>query len=267
MAEDLSFRGLEQWPNTSPALAGFVAKNYPSHYGLSETASLISDPGRASMLMALMSGINLPAGQLAMIANVAPQTASSHLSRMVSGRLLVVEQQGRHRYYRLADTEVAHAIEALLAVAPIRSTRSRKDLTHATRVDHTLAFARTCYSHLAGKLAVEIAAALQQRHYVVPAEPRQSEVTESGRKWFRELGIPITEMQAKHPRFARRCLDWTERRHHIAGKLGSAMLTRFRELRWVAPIRGSRALRVTVLGVQEFQRRLDIRLPANLQPQ
>jgi len=115
-----------------------------------ETASLLSDAARASMLLALLDGRALPAGQLAMIAQVAPQTASSHLSKMVSGRLLAVEQQGRHRYYRLAGTEVASAIEALLAIAP----RSRGDRAHerATQSapDGDLAYARTCYSHLPG---------------------------------------------------------------------------------------------------------------------
>jgi len=234
---------------------------------LSETASLISDPGRASMLMALLSGVTLPDGQLALIANVTPQTASSHLSRLVEGKLLTVEQQGRHRYYRLFDGEVAHAIEALLAVTPHRKPASGPWLGQASRSGEGLAFARTCYSHLAGKLAIEVVTALQRRGYLVPREPRIFEITKRGRGWFQEFGIAIGESQMKHSRFARRCLDWTERRHHLAGKLGSALLARFRELRWVAPIRDSRALRVTIQGHEEFRKLLDIRLPQNLQRQ
>jgi hypothetical protein len=137
----------------------------------------------------------------------------------------------------------------------------------SNRADEGLALARTCYSHLAGKLAIEIVAALQKRSYLIPREPRIFEVTKRGQAWFQEFGIFIGESQLKHSRFARRCLDWTERRHHLAGNLGSAMLARFRELRWVAPVRGSRALRVTIQGQQEFQKLLDIRLPQNLQRQ
>jgi len=219
------------------------------------------------MLLALLSGVTLPAGQLAMIANITPQTASTHLSRLVEGKLLGVEQQGRHRYYRLYDGEVAHAIEALLAVTPHRKSSPTSGAWQSNRADGSLAFARTCYSHLAGKLAIEIVAALQKRGYLIPREPRIFEVTKRGQAWFHDFGISVGESQLKHSRFARRCLDWTERRHHLAGKLGSAVLTRLRELRWVAPIRGSRALRVTLQGQEEFQKLLNIRLPQNLQRQ
>jgi DNA-binding transcriptional ArsR family regulator len=228
-------------------------------WSLSETASLISDPGRASMLMSLLGGVTLPAGQLAMIANVAPQTASSHLSRLVAGQLLAVEQQGRHRYYRLSSSEVAHAIEALLAATPSRTKREGAGLALMSHAHESLSFARTCYSHLAGRLAVQIVASFEARGYLVPCEPRQYEVSTRGRSWFQEFGIALHGSQLKHPRFARRCLDWTERRPHIAGHLGCAMLARLRELKWLAPIRGSRALRLTLEGQQGFEKLLGLR--------
>jgi DNA-binding transcriptional ArsR family regulator len=217
---------------------------------LSDVASLFSDPGRSAMLAALIDGRAMPAGQLAMIANVAPPTASSHLAKLVEGHVLAVEQQGRHRYYRLANSDVAHAIEALLAIAP------RADVVTPRRAagrapDATLTYARTCYSHLAGRLAVDIAEELQVRGLLLKRE-NWFAVTQRGRDWFGQLGIEITARQLQELRFARCCLDWTERRHHIAGSLGSAMLVRFRELKWVAPIRDSRAVRVTLDG----QRRL-----------
>ena len=146
------------------------------HRDFSHTAALFSDPGRASILISLLGGVALPAGQLAMVANVAPPTASSHLSQLVAGRLLTVEQQGRHRYYRLADAEVAHAIEALLAVTGRRAARNMR----ASPVPESLAYARTCYSHLAGRLAVEIADALQKRNYLVREEPRLYSLTAAG---------------------------------------------------------------------------------------
>ncbi len=215
----------------------------------SDVATLFSDPGRSAMLIALMDGRALPAGQLAMIANVAPQTASSHLTKLVGGQLLAVEQQGRHRYYRLASSDVAHAIEALLVIAPhANDAAPRKS---ARGPDDTLTYARTCYSHLAGRLAVDIAEALQVCGFVVKRDDRFA-VTQRGREWFAQLGIELTEQQLREPRLARRCLDWTERRHHIAGRLGSAMLVRFRELKWIAPMRESRAIRVTLEGEHKF---------------
>ena len=135
-----------------------------------QTAALFSDPGRASILTSLLGGVALPAGQLALIANVAPQTASSHLSQLVAGRLLSVEQQGRHRYYRLASAEVANAIEALLAIAPRHRNDSMPNPSGA-RVPGALAYARTCYSHLAGQVAVQIADALEKRELLVRGEP------------------------------------------------------------------------------------------------
>lgn len=221
------------------------------------TAALLSDPGRASILMALVGGIALPAGQLAIIANVAPQTASSHLSKLVSGNLLEVEQQGRHRYYRLAGTEVANAIEALLAVTPVH-VRGAADKTSDGHAG-SIAYARTCYSHLAGRLAVEITDALQRRKFLVAGEPKAYRITPQGRTWFGELGIVISETQTKQAQFARCCLDWTERRHHLAGPLGSALLKRFQQLKWIAPVRGSRAVRVTLEGQSRLPELLGVR--------
>jgi DNA-binding transcriptional ArsR family regulator len=217
----------------------------------SDVATLFGDPGRSAMLIALMDGRALPAGQLAMIANVAPQTASSHLTKLLDGNLLAVERQGRHRYYRLASVDVAHAVEALLVIAPRANNTSTRSSAGGRAPDDMLAYARTCYSHLAGRLGVDIAEAFQVRGLLVKREDRFA-VTQRGREWFAQLGIEITEQQTKQPRFARRCLDWTERRHHIAGYLGSAMQVRFRELRWIAPMRDSRAVRVTLEGERKF---------------
>jgi DNA-binding transcriptional ArsR family regulator len=226
---------------------------------LAETALLLSDPGRASIVLALLGNIALPAGQLAMIANIAPQTASSHLAKLVSGQILEVEQQGRHRYYRLANAEVAHAIEALLAITSTRSSTSENARQGADRKG-ALAYARTCYSHLAGRLAVEMAETFQKRGYLSGAT-KEFVVTRQGREWFEGLGVQVDERHWERPQFARPCLDWTERRHHIAGKFGAELLSRFRELKWIAPVRGSRAVRVTIQGQQKFQELMGIRVP------
>lgn len=234
----------------------FLGDTTDMNRSLAETAALLSDPGRAAMLTALLGGMTLPAGELALIANVAPQTASSHLSKMVEGRLLSVEQQGRHRYYRLINAEVAHAIEALLAIVPNDAAGTTSE---PRKKPGDIAYARSCYSHLAGQLAVQLADFLQARRMLAPREQKLYHVTASGRAWLEEFGIPIRDRDLKDEKFARRCLDWTERRHHVAGRLGSAMLARFRELKWIAPIRNSRAVRVTVDGQRRISELLRAR--------
>jgi DNA-binding transcriptional ArsR family regulator len=228
-----------------------------------ETALLLSDPGRTSIVMALLGNIALPAGQLAIVANVAPQTASSHLAKLVSGHILAVEQQGRHRYYRLANAEVAHAIEALLAITSSRSNGSghTKPIRNKSGPTGTLAYARTCYSHLAGRLAVELVAAFEKRDYLKRRDPKQFVVTKKGREWLEGLGVEAADSHWHQPQFARQCLDWSERRHHVAGELGAVLLTRLRDLKWIAPVRGSRAVRVTIKGQEKFQELLGIRVP------
>lgn len=206
--------------------------------------------------MTLLDGTALPAGQLAMIAHIAPQTASSHLSKLISGRLLAVEQQGRHRYYRLANIHVADAIEALLSITPrLKRLSGPPDVPM-----RPIEYARTCYAHLAGRLAVEIADALRKRDFLRAGALKQYKVTKAGRDWFEQLGIAIAETQTQRPRFARQCLDWTERRHHIAGDLGSAMLRRFQELKWIAANRDTRGVRVTQEGELRLWELLAVRV-------
>jgi hypothetical protein len=188
--------------------------------------------------------------------SIAPQTASSHLSKLVSERLLAVEQQGRHRYYRLANIHVADAIEALLSITPRLTRSSGRPDVPMRPVEYT----RTCYAHLAGRLAVEIADALRKRDCLRAGALKQYKVTRAGRVWFEEFGIPIAETQTRRPRFARQCLDWTERRHHIAGDLGSAMLRRFQELKWIAANRDTRGVRVTQEGELRLWELLAVRV-------
>jgi DNA-binding transcriptional ArsR family regulator len=209
---------------------------------LSLTANLLGDPGRAAIVLSLMDGLALPAGELASIANVAPQTASGHLARLIDGGLLSMERQGRHRYYRLSSPEVADAIEALLVLTARPKSRER------TVTAGSLAHARTCYAHLAGWLGVQIAEELERRGLLRVSGPKHYSVSAPGRTWFESLGIEIPEDTRALKKLARRCLDWTERRHHLAGPLGCSMYKRLVELRWVVPIRGTRAVRVSLEG-------------------
>jgi DNA-binding transcriptional ArsR family regulator len=217
-------------------------------------ASLIGDSTRAQMLWALMGGLARPAGELAMSANVAPQTASAHLSKLLEGKLVRAEVQGRHRYYRLASPEVGALMETLATLAP----RSKQPVQQKTAESNPLAFARTCYSHLAGTLAVQINDAFEERGILIPGRDKQYRVTDEGRAWFEKLGIDIAALQSTRGNLARECLDWTERRHHLAGVLGTELLQRFFQMKWVARIDKTRAVRVTTKGQEQLRKLLGI---------
>ena len=217
-------------------------------------ADLIADPARAAMLMALVDGRALPAGELAYSAGVTAQTASSHLARLLDGGLLVVEKEGRHRYYRLAAAEVAEALEKLAAIRPVGPMR-RKALTTEAR---ELSFARCCYDHLAGRLAVAVTDALTRRDFLLPAENKTFEVTPAGRAWFGGVGVDVAGLRPTRRGLARQCLDWTERSHHLAGPLGAAFLSALCEKGWLRRSRSSRAVDVTPKGQVELKRALDV---------
>jgi DNA-binding transcriptional ArsR family regulator len=224
---------------------------------LSSTANLLADPGRAAILLRLMSGLALPAGELAATANVAPQTASEHLAKLVEGRFLDVERQGRHRYYRLASAEVADAIEALL-VLTARSGVSNPVVASSRPQVGSLAHARTCYGHLAGWLGVQIAKKLEARGMIKPYDAKAYSISPSGKEWFEGIGVGVPSSGVAQKKLAVRCLDWTERRHHLAGTLGCALYKRFRELGWLMPIRDTRVVRVTTEGRTQVWKLLGI---------
>ena len=204
------------------------------------------------MLLELMSGRALPAGELAGAANVSPQTASGHLARLVEGRFLRMEQQGRHRYYSLASTEVAEAVEALLVLA--NGVRKEASVPAVGSLEH----ARTCYAHLAGWLGVQIADALQSNGLLLPANGRAFAVTQRGREWFEGVGGEVAGMNGATRNVARQCIDWTERRPHVAGAVGVGMYRRFVALKWIVPAKNARVVRVTLDGKRELWKRLRI---------
>jgi len=221
-------------------------------------AALIADPARASILMALMDGRAHPASTLAYAANLSPQAASNHLARLLDGGMVLVETEGRHRYYRLARPEIAAALEALQALAPRVRAIDEPRSPEARR----LRAARSCYDHLAGRLGVAIAQAMEARGLLsTPANEPAGKLyglTEAGTKWFAELGIAPPPAGHRGKPAARRCLDWTERRHHLAGPLGAALLRRLVELGWVVRAPGSRAVTVTPAGAEGLRRSLGI---------
>ncbi|MDE2063648.1 MAG: winged helix-turn-helix transcriptional regulator [Bradyrhizobium sp.] len=213
-------------------------------------ASLVGDPARANMLTALLSGRALTASELAQEAGITPQTASSHLSKLETGGLIEQEKQGRHRYYRLADPDVGGVLEGLAALA----ARAGHMRVRTGPKDPALRRARVCYDHLAGDLGVQMLDSLR-RQKLVRQHKHDIELTAEGRR-FLESTLQISAETLAHPRrpVCKACLDWSERRHHLAGTLGAALLKRFTELKWAArdPTPGSRVVQFTRQGEKRF---------------
>lgn len=221
-----------------------------STYPIAEIASHIGEPPRAAMLAALMDGRALTATELAGVAGITPQTASSHLARLTAAQLLRVNRQGRHRYHRLATPEVARMLEGLMQLASTRAPGRREALVVGPR-DLAPRVARTCYDHLAGKLGVAIAEALVKRG-AVELDDDVGLVTERGIVMLRRAGIEFQDgtrgaERSSRP-LCRPCLDWSERRFHIAGRLGAAICRHSLEQRWVRRLEDTRALKISATG-------------------
>jgi DNA-binding transcriptional ArsR family regulator len=227
---------------------------------IAPVAALIADPTRAAILIALLDGRPLAAGELAHLAGVTAATASAHLARLLDGGMVTVTQQGRHRYYRLAGPRIAAVIEALAHISPRPAVRSLRQARQAA----ALAGARTCYDHLAGRAGVALLAALLDAKLLDrqilngwAADPAvgpdqtyagEFEVTREGAATLAAFGINLEEVRRSRRRFAGPCLDWTQRRPHLNGALGAAITARLLELRWFEHGRDRRALRLTAVG-------------------
>jgi DNA-binding transcriptional ArsR family regulator len=224
---------------------------------IAATAALIGDPARAAMLLALADGRALPAGELAAFAGLSSSAASAHLSKLLEGGLLALERTGRHRYYRFAGPGVAAALEGLALIAaqqPSRSVIMRSPQAQALR------YARSCYDHLAGELGVDIAYALRDRGLIAPVEQGKGvDVTEAGVAWFDAVfGIDLSKLRPGRHGLACKCLDWTERRHHLAGPLGARLFQRCCELGWLTRTPQSRAVQLTRRGRNGLRAQLGI---------
>jgi DNA-binding transcriptional ArsR family regulator len=218
-----------------------------AHLTLATTASLIADPGRSAILLALLDGRAVAAGELARRAGISAQSASMHLAQLLQGGLVEVASQGRHRYYRIASPDVAHAVEAL---GVISSPRKRKPIGES----ESIRYARTCYDHLAGELGVALADFLERRALILSSTEREYAVTENGEMFLRQWGIDVAKLRGARRILARRCLDWTERRDHVAGAVGAAIFEHMLHSRWIKRDRGSRVVHVTVTGKQELKK-------------
>jgi DNA-binding transcriptional ArsR family regulator len=217
--------------------------------------ALLGDETRSSMLLALLGGEAISAGELARVAGVSRSGASAHLRRLREGGLVVDEVRGRNRFFRLATPELADALEALARVAPPRAPGDLR----AAEVGRALKRARTCYDHLAGELGVAVTEALVEQGQLAGGDLLYS-VMPAGQVWFAELGIDVVELEQKRRSFARACLDWSERRPHLAGSLGAAVAATFFSRGWARRIPGTRAIRLTPAGERELMARLGVQL-------
>ena len=213
-------------------------------------AALVGDPARSNMLTALMTGRALTASELAHQAGVTPQTASSHLSKLEAGGLVEQEKQGRHRYFRLSDPDVASVLEGLEGLA----ARAGHMRMRTGPKDPALRHARVCYDHLAGDLGVHMLDSMKQQR-LLRQRKQDIELTAEGERFLTDT-LQISADALAHPRrpLCRACLDWSERRHHLAGTLGAALLIRFTELKWAMrdPAPGSRVVNFTRNGEKRF---------------
>ncbi len=208
---------------------------------LAQVAALVGDPARAAMLQALMDGRALTASELAARAGVAPQTASGHLARLAGAGLVAVARQGRHRYHRLATPEVGRMLEGLMLVAALAPPRTGPR-------DEAMRLARTCYDHVAGRLGVALADAMATRGWI-ELDGDAGLVTATGLARLQALGVPLPpEPGRRGAPYCRPCLDWSERRPHLAGRLGAALCAHGLARGWIRPREGSRALDVPPEG-------------------
>lgn len=215
---------------------------------ISRVASLIGDPARSQILLALMDGRAFTPSELANIANITKQTTSSHLARLLDGGLVRREIQGRHHYYRLSGPDIAHVIETLLHV----SERGIGKRTRTGPRDPALRKARICYDHLAGELGVELFDTFTARGWLIETESAIN-LTQAGWAKLNQLSIHKNDLPKTRRPHCRTCLDWSMRRHHLAGQVGAALLTKFFEHGWAVRRANSRIIDFTDLGFANFQ--------------
>jgi len=214
---------------------------------IAATAALLGDPARANILAALMDGRALTAKELAFAAHVSPQTTSGHLGKLAEAGLLTPQKQGRHRYYRIASPLVGQMLEGIMALSAATDERPAERRT-TWRGGDALRTARSCYDHLAGRLGVGLADSLCEQGFVALTADG-GEVTDNGHRFLRGFGA---EPEPGKRVFCRPCLDWSERRPHIAGRLGAALASRCFELGWIQRQRDTRAVAITEAGRAGF---------------
>jgi DNA-binding transcriptional ArsR family regulator len=223
---------------------------------LAKVARLLANPPRAAMVVALLEGRQSAAGDLARIAGVKASTASEHLAELVAGGLVSVRVEGRHRYFTIASPEVAQALEAFSQICPQSEVRTLRQSAEV----RALRYARTCYDHLAGVLGVALFDGLQAADWLT-SDGDAVAVSTHGRQRLDDLGIDVGSLRDQRRSFARPCLDWTERKPHLAGSLGAALTEVMLDRGWLVRQERRRGLSITAAGKRNFPLHLDIAIP------
>ncbi|WP_166220154.1 ArsR/SmtB family transcription factor [Pseudomonas atagonensis] len=223
--------------------------------GVSQVAAAIAEPARTKILCSLMDGHARTSTELAAIAEVSASTASAHLAKLKDLALVRLHVQGRHRYYSLADKRVAQALEALMVIGQSATP------TYKPHTPDRLQFARTCYDHMAGTLAVLLHDRLLEAGWLVETDEQAYRLSDIGEAAFKGLGIEVEDLNARRRKFACPCLDWSMRRPHLGGSLGAAFLQTALKRKWVAQDLDSRALALTALGRKEMTARFGLTVP------
>src|SRR5262245_13110958 len=220
---------------------------------LARIAGLFADPARARILRTLIDGTLRPAGELAFAANISAQSASAHLAKLVEGGLLELQAQGRHRYFRIASPEVADAVESLGSLGVTLRPRAPRPPALPKAAPAQFLHARTCYDHLAGETAVQVCESMRRARWLA-AEGSDFRLTLLGEERLAALGVDLEAALHKRRAFARACVDLTQRRPHIGGALGAALLEMYFERGWILRMRRSRAVSITPKGAAAFGR-------------
>lgn len=219
------------------------------------TASLLCEPSRAKIVWNLLDGRAYTAGELALASNLSPTSVSNHLSKLLIGEIVKVDIQGRHRYYSFANEEVAYVVESIATLT--KGKKTSKPEKHLNKND--IKFCRTCYDHLAGKVGVLIVDKLVSRK-IIELKDKTFIVTNNGNAFFSDFGLDLIELQKQKRYFSKACLDWSERKYHLAGALGAAILDRMLQLDWVRRTKNSRAIIITSIGQSGLRDKFKIKL-------
>jgi DNA-binding transcriptional ArsR family regulator len=221
--------------------------------GIPRIAHLLADPARATMLWTLIDGTMRPAGELAYAANISAQSASAHLAKLVQGGFLASEAQGRHRYFRIASPEIADAMESFASLSAAVRPRTPRSVLPSRSVPVQFLYARTCYDHLAGETAVKVLESMLKGRWLA-ADGRDFAVTRLGERKLSALDVDLAAARRSRRVFARACVDLTQRRPHLGGGLGAALLDLYLAKSWIQRVRRSRAVSITPKGHESFRR-------------
>jgi DNA-binding transcriptional ArsR family regulator len=220
---------------------------------IARIATLLADPARAKIMWTLIDGTTRPAGELAFSANVSAQSASAHLAKLVEGGLLVSQALGRHRYYRIADADVAHMIESMASFSAAVQPRKPRSPALVQKMPSHFLHARTCYDHLAGETAVKVLDGMLKAGWLI-SEGQDFTITRLGEKKLVGLGIDLEAARAGRRIFARACVDLTQRRYHLGGALGAALLAMYVKQGWIQRTQRSRVVSITPKGQEAFRK-------------